>query len=118
MALHSYLDDWALVQLPNQQGYLAVGRIHADCQERFADGTLIHTSPLVRWDKPSQVLATGNSVYHLRGAGRLVKLDDAPLILLNLIPADHYLPLPASFDHSARDAQQLALGCSISAPVH
>ena len=59
----NYLKNWIVVGIP--QGMVIEGEIYNDIKKRFEDGTLIHTSRVLKADFVNGVVETRNSVYHL-----------------------------------------------------
>ncbi len=59
----NYLKNWIVVGIP--QGMVIEGEIYNDIKKRFEDGTVIHTSRVLKADFVNGVVETLNSVYHL-----------------------------------------------------
>lgn len=59
----NYLKNWIVVGIP--QGMVIEGEIYNDIKKRFEDGTVIHTSIVLKADFVNGVVETRNSVYHL-----------------------------------------------------
>lgn len=59
----NYLKNWIVVAIP--QGMVISGEIYNDIKKRFEDGTVIHTSRVLKADFVNGVVETLNSVYHL-----------------------------------------------------
>lgn len=59
----NYLKNWIVVGIP--QGMVIEGEIYNDIKKRFEDGTVIHTSRVLKADFVNGVVETRNSVYHL-----------------------------------------------------
>lgn len=59
----NYLKNWIVVGIP--QGMVIEGEIYNDIKKRFEDGTVIHTSIVLKADFVNGVVETLNSVYHL-----------------------------------------------------
>lgn len=60
----NYLTNWYF-ERRNDGNVVIIGRIYNDIKYRFADGTLIHTSRVLKADFINGVVITKNSVYHL-----------------------------------------------------
>ena len=59
----NYLKNWYVVGIP--QGMVIEGKVYNDIKKRFEDGTVIHTSRVLKADFVNGVVETRNSVYHL-----------------------------------------------------
>lgn len=59
----NYLKNWIVVGI--RQGMVIKGEIYNDIKKRFEDGTVIHTSIVLKADFVNGVVETLNSVYHL-----------------------------------------------------
>lgn len=59
----NYLKNWIVVAIP--QGMVIEGEIYNDIKKRFEDGTVIHTSIVLKADFVNGLVETRNSVYHL-----------------------------------------------------
>lgn len=59
----NYLKNWIVVAIP--QGMVIEGEIYNDIKKRFEDGTVIHTSIVLKTDFVNGLVETRNSVYHL-----------------------------------------------------
>jgi hypothetical protein len=46
-------------------GYVVVGTIYGDARRRYADGTIIHTSLVMREERSGHVIRTRSSVYQV-----------------------------------------------------
>lgn len=57
------LKNWSIV--PINKGCVITGEVYNDIKKRWEDGTLIHTSRVLKIDFVNGVVETRNSVYHL-----------------------------------------------------
>ena len=57
------LKNWSIVPINN--GCVITGEVYNDIKKRWEDGTLIHTSRVLKIDFVNGVVETRNSVYHL-----------------------------------------------------
>ena len=64
----NYLKDWYITSGNNGKVYLH-GTIYNDIKRRFADGTPIQTSRVLKADFVNGIVETKNSVYHLEVNG-------------------------------------------------
>lgn len=60
----NYLKNWYITQTSDKSVFL-YGNIYNDIKCRFADGTPIHTSRVLKADFVNGVVETKNSVYRL-----------------------------------------------------
>ncbi|MBR2343000.1 MAG: hypothetical protein IKA64_01955 [Clostridia bacterium] len=60
----NYLKDWYF-ERRGDGNVIIMGTIYNDIKRRFADGTSIHTSRVLKADFVNGVVETKNSVYHL-----------------------------------------------------
>lgn len=60
----NYLKNWYITQ-HSDKSVILYGNIYNDIKCRFADGTPIHTSRVLKADFVNGVVETKNSVYHL-----------------------------------------------------
>lgn len=61
---HNLLKNWYITQMSDKR-VVVCGDIYNDIKGRFADGTQIHTSRVLKADFVNGVVETKNSVYHL-----------------------------------------------------
>ena len=61
---HNLLKNWYITQM-SDKSVILYGNIYNDIKRRFADGTPIHTSRVLKADFVNGVVETKNSVYHL-----------------------------------------------------
>lgn len=61
---HNLLKNWYITQM-SDKSVILYGDIYNDIKCRFADGTPIHTSRVLKADFVNGVVETKNSVYHL-----------------------------------------------------
>ena len=60
----NYLKNWYMQKRPTGS-VVVTGNVYNDIKRRFADGTLITTSSVLKADFVNGVVETKNSVYHL-----------------------------------------------------
>ena len=59
----NYIKNWRIEKI--RDSVIIFGEIYNDIKKRFADGTEIHTSKVLKADFVNGVVETRNSVYHL-----------------------------------------------------
>ena len=59
----NYIKNWRIQKIGDS--VIIFGEIYNDIKKRFADGTEIHTSKILKADFMNGVVETLNSVYHL-----------------------------------------------------
>lgn len=59
----NYIKNWRIEKV--RGSVIIFGEIYNDIKKRFADGTKIHTSKILKADFISGLVETLNSVYHL-----------------------------------------------------
>jgi hypothetical protein len=60
----NYLKNWYMQKRPTG-AVVVTGNVYNDIKRRFADGTLITTSRVLKADFVNGIIETKNSVYHL-----------------------------------------------------